>query len=342
MFQAGSERLGDPMIVVTGAAGLVGNVLLRELSATGADALRGVVRPGGSRAGLSGLDVEVVEADVRDHDTLARAFHGAESVYHTAGVVSIDRGGLEHLRRANVEGTRTVIAACRAAGVGRLVYTSSVHALVEPPRGMVLTEEAPIDPARSGGAYSRTKAEATLLVLEAANRDVDAVVCFPSGIVGPYDFKPSLTGEFILACAQRRIKAYVDGAYDFVDVRDVAQGLIAAATRGRRGEGYILSGHEVSVRELLRTVAAATSVPAPRLRFPLGLVRAVSFAIPAYYWATRQRPIFTSYSLDVISSNHLMSHDKATRELGYAPRPFVRTIEDTVGWFREQGRLWGR
>lgn len=327
------------MIAVTGAAGLLGNVLLRELLAGGATGLRAVVRPGGSRAGVAGLDVEMMEADVGDHNTLVRAFRGAAVVYHVAGMVSIARGGLERLRQINVEGTRTVIAACRTAGVGRLVYTSSVHALVEPPRGACLTEEAPIDPARSRGAYDKTKAEATLLVLEAAREGLDAVIGFPSGVVGPYDFRPSHIGELVLACSHGRIKAYVDGAYNFVDARDVAKGLISAAERGRSGEGYLLCGHEITVADLIHTIAAVTSVPAPRLKVPLGFVRAVSFLIPAYYWATRERPLFTSYSLDVVASNHLMSHDKATRELGFSPRPLRETIEDTVRWFREQGRL---
>jgi dihydroflavonol-4-reductase len=327
------------MIVVTGAAGLVGNVLVRELLAQGTGDLRALVRPGGSRAGLAGLEVPVIAADLGDRDALGRAFRGADIVFHAAGVVSIARGGLRRLRQTNVEGTRTVIAACRDAGVGRLVYTSSVHAFVEPPSGTALTEGAPIDPSRSRGAYDKTKAEATLLVLEACRQGLDAVIGFPSGIIGPYDFRPSHTGELILACARGRLRAYVDGAYNFVDVRDVARGLIAAAERGRRGEGYLLCGHEITVAGLIDTIAAVTSVPAPRLKVPLGFARAVSSLMPAYYWVTRERPLFTSYSLDVVSSNYLMSHEKATRELGFSPRPFRETIEDAVRWFRGQGRL---
>lgn len=327
------------MIVITGATGHVGNALVRHLTATGSKGLRALVRPGRSRATLAGLDIELCEGDVLDRDSLVHAFRDAEVVYHAAGIVSIGSHGYKHLHRTNVDGTRNVLSACREAGVGRLVYTSSVHAFVHVAHGECLTEDTPIDPARVHNPYDRTKAEATLLVLEAAKTDLDAVVVYPSGIVGPYDFRPSDTGAAVLACGQGRLPAYVRGAYNFVDVRDVAQGLVAAAERGRRGEGYLLVGNEVTVKDFLSSIEKVSGTPAPRMRLPLGFVRAVSFLIPAYYFVTRERPIFTSYSLEVISSNCCMTHDKAARELGFCPRPFHETITDTVDWFREQGVL---
>ena len=327
------------MIVVTGATGLVGNVLLRRLAAEEATGLHALVRRGRSTAAIAGLDVRVVEGDVLDRDSLLRAFRGAEVVYHTAGIVSISSGGYEQLRKTNVEGTRNVLAACREAGVGRLVYTSSVHAFTGECEGTCLTETAAIDPERARGPYDRTKAEATLLALDAASDGLDVVLVHPTGIIGPYDFRPSDTGAAVLASARGKLHAYVQGGYNFVDVRDVAQGLIAAAAKGRRGESYLLAGNEVTVIELLRAVQRATGTPAPRLRLPIGFVRAVSPLIPAYYWITRERPIFTTYSLDVISSNCAISHEKAGRELGFSPRPFEHTINDTVQWFKQQGML---
>lgn len=327
------------MLVVTGATGLLGNVLVRGLAAHGAAPVRALVRPASDRTAIAGLDVEIVPGDVHDRSSLVRAFSGADVVFHLAGIVSIARGGLPRLHETNVEGTRNVLAACREAGVRRLVYCSSIHAFVVPPGGSCLTETSPIDPGRASGAYDRTKAEATLLVLEAIRQGLDAVMVFPTGVLGPFDFRPSHTGELVLACAQGRLGAYVDGAYNFVDVRDVAQGLIAAAEKGRSGEGYILAGHNVTVWELLHSIEAVTGTPAPRLRLPLGLVRALSPLIPAYYWATRQKPLFTAYSLDVISSDCAMTNQKAERELGYHPRPFAETMEDTVSWFRRQRML---
>ena len=327
------------MIVVTGATGMLGNVLVRHLVAHGAGPLRALVRPSADLRALAGLDVEVATGDVRDQASLVRAFAGADIVFHLAGIVSIERGGFPRLAETNVEGTRNVLAACREAGVARLVYCSSIHAFAVPHGGACLTEESLIDPDQASGAYDRSKAEATLLVREAVAQGLDAVLVFPTGVIGPYDFRPSHTGELILACVQGRLKAYVEGAYNFVDVRDVAEGMIAAAEKGRSGEGYILAGHNVTVIELLRSVEAVAGAPAPRLRLPFGLIRRLSFLIPVYYWGTRQKALFTTYSLDVISSGCTMTNEKAGRELGYSPRPFMETMEDTVRWFRRQRML---
>ena len=327
------------MFVVTGATGLLGNVLVRTLAAQGAGPVRVLARSTSDLAPLAGLDVEIVTGDVRDPASLAPAFAGADVVFHLAGVVSIARGGFRRLRQTNVEGTLNVLKACREAGVRRLVYCSSIHAFAVPTGGGCLTEESLVDPGRATGAYDRSKAEATLAVREAIKQGLDAVMVFPTGIIGPYDYRPSHTGELIIQSARGRLGAYVDGAYNFVDVRDVATGMSAAAERGAAGEGYILAGHNVTVRELLGTIEAVTGTPAPRLHIPFGLVRAVSFLIPVYYWATRQKPLFTTYSLDVISSGCTMTNEKAERELGYRPRPFRETMEDTVRWLREQRML---
>jgi dihydroflavonol-4-reductase len=335
------------MIVATGATGHVGNALLRALAerrAGGAEAgfagpLRAVVRRQSDTSSLAGLDVELVEADMGDVASLVAAFRGADAVFHVAGLISIGGEKLKRLRATNVQGTRNVIEACRLAGVRRLVYTSSVHAFVEPPHGTPTDESTPIDPELAHGSYGKTKAAATQSVFAAAREGLDAVVVFPSGIIGRYDFRPSHTGQFILGVLRHRLGAYVDGGYNFVDVRDVAAGLIGALERGRSGEGYLLAGHEVSVRELLHTIEQLSGVPAPRLRLPFGFVRAVSFLTPVYYRITRQKRIFTTYSLDVITSNCHMDSSKAARELGFSARPLRETLDDTVRWFREQGMV---
>jgi dihydroflavonol-4-reductase len=327
------------MLVVTGATGMLGNVLARTLAERKVGPLRALVRPTSDLAPLAGLDIEVVTGDLQDVPCLVQAFTGADIVFHVGGIVSIAKGGFPRLYRANVEGTRNVLAACREAGVRRLVYCSSIHAFTAPPKGACVTEESPVDPGRSSAAYDRSKAEATLLVRQAIAEGLEAVVVYPTGVLGPYDYRPSYTGELVIQVARGRLPAYVDGAYNFVDVRDVAAGMVAAAFKGAAGEGYILAGHNVPVLELLRMIAEVTSTPVPRLHLPFGLVRSLSFLIPAYYWATRQKPLFTTYSLDVISSGCTMTNEKAERELGYRPRPFKETIEDAVRWFREQGMI---
>ena len=161
------------------------------------------------------------------------------------------------------------------------------------------------------------------------------MIVYPSGIIGPYDLRPSETGQFIVDACRGKIPATVDGRYNFVDSRDVAAGLIGAFERGRTGEGYMLSGDEISVPELFQTLEELSGTPKPRFHLPIGLVRAVAPLIPLYYKVTKQRPLFTTYSLHVISSNCEMSHQKAAEELGYSPRPLRQTLEDTVEWFRD-------
>lgn len=337
------------MIVVTGATGHIGNALVRALAArrgsgsAGGDhdrasqPVRALVRPGRDTSCLAGLGIECVEGDTRDFDSLVSAFQGADVVFHLAGKVTITKEKLDTLRQANVAGTSNVIASCRAAGVRRLVYTSSIHAFVDTPRGTCIDESTPIDPARAFGVYGITKAEATRLVFAAGGDDLQVVVVFPTGIVGPYDFRPSETGQVIIDFCRRKIPAWTDGAYNFVDVRDVADGLIAALERGRAGEGYILSGNEVTVRDLLHMLEELTGKPAPRLHVSLAWMKTMAPLIPAYYWATRQRPLFTKFSLEVLGSNCEVSNAKARRELGYSIRPLRDTLADSLRWFEEQG-----
>ena len=326
------------MSVVTGATGHVGNVLVRELVRRG-QTVRAVVHPFETTEAIAGLDVEVVRADVREYCPLVPALAGADVVYHLAGIITISDGQARLLHEVNVLGARNVARACLEAGVRRLVYTSSVHALEEPPHGVPLCETTEFRPDALDGDYARSKARASIEIRKCVERGLDAVMAFPSGIIGPYDFRLSEMGHLFTDFARGRLKAYVDGAYDFVDVRDVVAGLILAAEKGRRGEGYILSGEKVSVKGLLALLEQVTGVRSEAQRLPLRIARLAARFAPAYYRLRRAKPRFTSYSLRVLASNCLMSSAKASRELGYAPRPLAETIRDSIEWFVATGRL---
>ena len=316
----------------------MGNVLVRELVRRGQN-VRAVVHPSDTTEALAGLEVEVVRADVRQYDSLVPAFAGADLVYHLAGIVTISGGQSRLLHEVNVLGARNVARACLEAGVRRVVYTSSVHALEVPPVGVPLCETTEFRPEALDGDYARSKARASIEIRESVERGLDAVIVFPSGIIGPYDFRLSEMGHLFTDFARGRLKAYVDGAYDFVDVRDVVAGLILAAERGRRGEGYILSGERGSVKGLLALLEQVTGVRATARRLPFWLARFAARFAPAYYWLKHAKPRFTSYSLRVLASNCLMSSVKAARELGYAPRPLRETVKNTIEWFVATGRL---
>jgi dihydroflavonol-4-reductase len=204
----------------------------------------------------------------------------------------------------------------------------------------MIDESLPFDPDNPYGAYDSSKAEASLEVQKAVAEGLDAVIVCPTGVIGPYDYRGSEMGSVIMDAALGRTSPYVDGAYDFVDVRDVADGLILAEKNGRAGESYILSGQRISVRYLLETVREVTGRAFTRIKVPFHLAEFAARFTPTYYRLSRSKPRFTPYSLEVLHSNSTISHTKATRELGYHPRALYDSITDTARWFLENHRLF--
>jgi len=323
------------MIAVTGATGHIGNVLVRRLVAEG-KTVRAIVLPGEDTQPLNGLDVEIVRGDLRDINSLLNAFQGVEITYHLAGVISILPGRRELLQQVNVKGTENVVEACLRSGVGRMVYTSSIHAVKEPPHGTVITEHQPFDPYSALGDYAKSKAHATLAVIEGVRRGLNAVVLCPTGVIGPYDYRVSEMGHLIQNFIRQKIKACVDGAYDFVDVRDVARGLILAGEKGRIGESYILSGERISIKGLFSLLERITGIKAPKFQISSGLARIAGIMATPYYKLRKSKPLFTAYSIDVLTSNSLVSSAKAKRELGFFARSIQESLVDSVSWFKEQ------
>lgn len=319
------------MWLVTGATGHIGNVLVRKLIESG-QKVRALIWRGEDTTPLEGLEVEKVEGDVLDLSSLWEPFRGVRGVFHLAGVISILPGADPLVRRVNVEGTQNVLRAALESGIKKLVYTSSIHAVRRVESG-VIDESAGYDPDNPYGEYDRSKAQATLAVQEAARLGLEATIVCPTGVIGPYDFRGSMTGAVIQAAAARKPMLYVDGAYDFVDVRDVADGLLRAAQHGKRGESYILSGQRISVRYLLETVREASGRNFFQMKVPFDLARLAACFTPFYYRLAGATPRFTPYSLEVLQSNSYISHAKATRDLGYQPRSLQESIGDTVRWF---------
>ena len=320
------------MWLVTGATGHIGNVLVRKLLERGEN-VRALILPGESRESISGLKVEAFEGDILNLDSVFESMQGIKGIFHLAGVISIMPGPNPFVRKVNVEGTKNILRAASEKKI-KLIYTSSIHAIqrVDASAG-VIDESVPYDMNNPYGAYDRSKAEATLEVLNAARSGLEAVVACPTGVIGPYDFRGSMMGAVIHGAAVAKPTLYVDGAYDFVDVRDVANGLIAAAEHGKRGESYILSGQKITVRYLLETVREITGKHFFQMKIPFDLAKFAAIFTPVYYRFANETPRFTPYSLEVLQSNSNISHAKATRELGYKPRPIFDSIRDAVKWF---------
>lgn len=323
------------MDLVTGATGHIGNVLIRKLLEQGRK-VRALVWRGEDTSPIRDLPIEQIEGDVLDPQSLENALEGIDTVYHLAGVISIMPGKSPFVWNVNVEGTKNVLQAALRKRIRRLVYTSSIHAIRRAPHGVEMDESLDFDANNPYGEYDRSKAAASLEVKKAIEQGLDAVIACPTGVIGPFDYRGSEMGEVIRGAVFSRTMFYVEGAYDFVDVRDVADGLIAAANRGRKGESYILGGHKISVRYLLETVREVTGRAFSRIKIPFSLAELAAKFMPWIYIRTKKKPRFTPYSLEVLKSNSNISHQKAERELGFKPRPMIETIADTVKWFFEQ------
>lgn len=321
--------------VITGAAGHVGANLVRALLARG-ERVRALVHS--DRRALEGLPLEVVAGDVGNVESLRRAFRGTSVVYHTAAHISLlgSEGAL--LERTNVIGTRNVVQACLECRVRRLIHFSSIHALVQEPLDVPVDEARPLVGHRAGTPYGCSKAAAEAEVQAGLAHGLDAVILNPTAIIGPYDFRPSHFGEVLLDLARGRLPALVDGGFDWVDVRDVVQGALRAAERAPAGARYLLSGHWVSLGEIAALVEELTGRRRPRFVCPLALAR-VSAPLALAMARLRRRPLFTPVSIESLAGNRHILHERASRELGYRPRPFRETIVDTLHWFAENGQL---
>ncbi len=327
------------MILVTGATGHIGNVLVRKLLARG-EKVRVIIPPNEDTKPIKGLKVEKVQGDLRDIDSTIKAFEGVKVVYHLAGMISILPKISNILYQVNVVGTRNVVEACFRTKVKRLVYTSSIHAFAEPPRGGKITEALPFDPSKVVGGYAKSKAIASLEVLKMVRQEgLDAVIVCPTGVIGPYDYKPSEMGQLFLDFLNGKVKAYIDGSYDFVDVRDVAMGHILACEKGKKGESYILSGEQITVKNIFLNLERVTGLRGPTMKIPIWLAQLTAAFTPFYYFITNTKPRFTKYSIYLLTSNFEMSCEKAKNELGYTSRPIRQTIEDTVNWLKENFKV---
>ena len=322
--------------VVTGAAGHVGGNLIRTLLERG-DHVRVLVHQ--DLRAIQDLDVEIVRGDVCHSADLERAFSGADVVYHGAAVISLLLKDRSRIQKINIEGVRNVVNACIKCNVSRLVHFSSIHAHAQHPLNECIDEDRPFVEDSRWAPYDYSKAAGEAELRKGMERGLNAVIINPTGIIGPFDFKPSHTGDAIQRMATGRLPALVRGGFDWVDVRDVVEMAIRAEETAASGSKYIISGHWAPVADIAVLVERITGIKRPRFVSPLWLAQVGVPFIGAYAALTKTRPLYTTFSLMTLRGNRCMSHDRASRELGYRPRPFEETIQDTVKWFQEAGYI---
>src|SRR5215470_14753171 len=327
------------MILITGASGFVGAAVVRRLLQAG-HAVRAFIRPTSAHTNLAGLPVEIVQGDLREPDSLMRAMAGIRFVFHVAADYRLWARHPQEIVRTNVEGTRALMEAALAAGVERIVYTSSVATLKARPDGAPSDETAPLEPAAAVGAYKRSKISAERLVeAMVAERNLPAVIVNPSTAIGPRDVRPTPTGRIVIEAAMGRVPAFVDTGLNLVHVDDVASGHLAALRHGRIGERYILGGQNVLFSQMLADIAALVGRRAPRVRLPWQALVPVAFAAEAVANITGREPFATLNGVYMARHRMFFASTKAEQALAYRSRPYLEGIEDAVRWFRDRGYL---
>ena len=322
---------------MTGATGFVGSAVLRALAARGA-AVRALARPSSVRTNLCGVACEVVEGDMTDPASMARAMAGVRFAFHVAADYRLWTRDPAAIHRANLDGARVVAEAALAAGVERLVYTSSVATLRA--GDAAVDETAPLGEGEGVGVYKQSKVAAERLVERmVAERGLPAVIVNPSTPIGPRDIKPTPTGRMVLEAAQGKIPAFVDTGLNLAHVDDVAEGHILALERGRIGERYILGGQDLSLREMLAEIAAFTGRRAPTLALPRIPLYPLAYVAEGVAQITGKEPMLTRDALKMASHHMFFTSAKAERELGYKARPHIEALADALAWFREAGYL---
>jgi dihydroflavonol-4-reductase len=324
--------------LVTGGTGFVGSQVVRALLEDGVD-VRVLARSGSDRRALTDLPVEVVTGDLVDPASLKAPLQGVEVLYHVAADYRLWAPDPAVLYRVNVDGTRALLVAAGAAGVSRIVYTSSVGTLGLPHDGRPGTEETPVRLEDMVGDYKRSKFLAEREAEAAAARGLPVVIVNPSAPIGPWDWKPTPTGRMLVDYLKGRMLAYVDTGLNLVHVQDVARGHLLAAARGRPGERYILGHGEgnLPLRAIFERLAPYTGIQAPRVRLPHRAALAIGAGAE---WVARFRgtePAVARTAVRMAAKRMFFDPSKAVRELGLPQTPVDQALRDAVDWYWANG-----
>ena len=326
--------------IITGATGFLGNNIIRKLEKNVDSEIRAFVLNGESIKSLENLKCKIYYGDVTKKETLSSIFENIDDkevfVIHCAAVVYIKAKYNPLVYNVNVNGTKNIVNKV-IDSKAKLIYISSVHAIPEKPNNEVITETIDFDPDNVKGLYAKTKAEAAKYVFDAVkNKNLNACIIHPSGIIGPNDFSNSHLTQLVKKITNGKLFACVKGGYDFVDVRDVADGVISACENGTNGECYILSNRYITIKKLCDLICNVQGREKIKIVLPIGIAKLVAPLFEVYYNFKKQTPIFTKYSLYTLSSNANFSNEKAKEKLGFKNRNIKETIKDTVEWINKK------
>jgi len=315
--------------LVTGASGFLGWHVARLLAERG-DRVRALVRPGSK---VSGVDVETVIGDLRDPASLDRAAAGCRLVFHVAADYRLWARDPRELYNSNVDGTRNLLEAARAAGVERIVYTSTVGCIGVPHGGMG-DENTQVSLADMAGHYKRSKYLAEEVALEYARGGLPVVIVNPTAPIGDHDVKPTPTGKIVVDFLNGDMPAFIDTGLNVVDVRDAAEGHLLACERGRTGERYILGSENLTLAQILQKLANITGRKAPSVRLPYAVAYCAGACSTAWAGITGTPPRVPMEAVRMARKHMWVTHEKAHRELGYRPGPAETALARAVEWFQ--------
>jgi len=321
-------------ILVTGSTGLLGNNLIRELLSRGYD-VTAMIEPGVKKGTLEGLRLNFVTGNILEQQNLEAAFRGMDYVFHAAASTNLYPNRSARQREINITGTRNVTEAILHAGVKRLIYVGTANTFGYGSREKPGDENTPYNYARYGLDYMDSKREAHDVVIKAVKeKGLDAVICNPTFMFGPYDSKPS-SGAMILAVYNRKVPGYTAGGKNYVCIKDVVKAMANAIQMGRTGESYILGHVNLSFKEIFEKIAAVSGVRAPSIALPKFITKAYGRLGSLKAGITGKAPT-VSYPMALMSCDkHYYTAQKAVRELQLPQSPIEEGIEDALRWFKE-------
>ena len=325
--------------LITGANGFIGSAVLRLLLEQGNE-VRALVRKGSDRRNLDGLDIEVVEGDLRNNDSLKSAVADCKILFHIAADYRLWIPDPDSMYQTNVDGTRDLILAATAAGVEKIVYTSSVATLGMNKDGSPSDETTPVSLKDMVGHYKRSKflaeKEVNKLVKE---QSCPVTIVSPSTPVGPRDIKPTPTGRIVLDTLRGRMPAYVDTGLNIVHVDDVAKGHLLALEKGEIGERYVLGGDNMTLASILEYICVSQDMNPPKIKLPHNLILPIAWIMERIASITGKEPRATVDSVLMSKKMMFFSSDKAKEKLGYEARPGVEGLQDAIEWFNKERYL---
>ncbi|MBO8160052.1 MAG: NAD-dependent epimerase/dehydratase family protein [Thermosipho sp. (in: Bacteria)] len=321
------------MILITGGTGHLGNVLTRKLVNLGEKVVV-FTHPADNCESLEDLNVPIIKGDIRDYKKLESISKNADVIFHLAAIISILPWKKRYIEEVNVNGTKNIIKIAKKYNK-KLVYVSSVHAFAEPKVGGIIDENTTIDPKLTSGIYGKSKAKAALEILNASKAGLNVTTICPTGIIGPYDYKPSEMGKLFLNYLKNKIKLIVEGEFDFVDVRDVADILIKALDKGKKGEFYIISNKTIKISKIFEILDQITGKKTKLKIIDKNTALIASIFNLVISSILGKKPLFTPYSIHTLSRKIEFSHKKAEKELNFNPRDFYSTLYDTICWLSE-------